>query len=141
MTEVWNPFDDGNPVYKELAKQTAINRKTWRIVGSIAAAMLIADMTEQYAQTLEPQEEQQDPLVAIRQQELQLKAADLNRKSQEFEVKQGLEADRDAMDAQLANRRIELQEEALADKTRVAEDRVQTQRDIAALNARMKGTG
>jgi hypothetical protein len=45
------------------------------------------------------------------------------------------------MDAQLANRRIELQEEALADKTRVAEDRVQTQRDIAALNARMKGTG
>jgi len=43
MTEVWNPFDDGNPVYKELAKQTAINRKTWRIVGSIAAAMLIAD--------------------------------------------------------------------------------------------------
>ena len=105
------------------------------------AAMLIADMTEQYAQTLEPQEEQQDPLVAIRQQELQLKAADLDRKSQEFEVKQGLEAERDAMDAQLANRRIELQEEALADKTRVAEDRVQTQRDIAALNARMKGTG
>ncbi len=43
MTEVWNPFDDGNPVYKELAKQTAINRKTWRIVGSIAALMLIAD--------------------------------------------------------------------------------------------------
>ena len=43
MTEVWNPFDDGNPVYKELAKQTAINRKTWRVVGSIAAAMLIAD--------------------------------------------------------------------------------------------------
>jgi hypothetical protein len=105
------------------------------------AAMLIADMTEQYAQTLEPQEEQQDPLVAIRQQELQLKAADMERKSQEFEAKQGLEADRDAMDAQLANRRIELQEEALADKTRVAEDRVQTQRDIAALNARMKGTG
>jgi hypothetical protein len=105
------------------------------------AAMLIADMTEQYAQTLEPQEEPQDPLVSIRQQELELKAADLNRKSQEFEIKQSLEADRDAMDAQLANRRIELQEEALADKTRVAEDRVQTQRDIAALNARMKGTG
>ena len=43
MTEVWNPFDDGNPVYKELSKQTAINRKTWRIVGSIAALMLLAD--------------------------------------------------------------------------------------------------
>ena len=43
------------------------------------AAMLIADMTEEYAQTVEPQEEQ-DPLVAIRQQELQLKAADMERK-------------------------------------------------------------
>jgi len=43
MTEIWNPFDDGNPVYKELAKKTAVNRKTWRIVGSIAALMLIAD--------------------------------------------------------------------------------------------------
>lgn len=43
MTEVWNPFDDGNPVYKELAKQTAINRETWRIAGSIAALVLIAD--------------------------------------------------------------------------------------------------
>ena len=87
-----------------------------------------------------PQDEQ-DPLVAIRQQELQLKAADMERKSQEFETKQELEYDREAMDAQLANRRIELQEEALADKTRVAEDRIQTQRDIAALSARMKGTG
>ena len=40
---VWNPFDDGNPVYKELAAQTAINRQTWRVVGSIAVLMLAAD--------------------------------------------------------------------------------------------------
>ena len=43
MGDVWNPFDDGNPVYKELAKQTAINRQTWRIAGSIAVLMVIAD--------------------------------------------------------------------------------------------------
>ena len=40
---VWNPFDDGNPVYKELQKQTAINRQTWRVVGTIAVLMLAAD--------------------------------------------------------------------------------------------------
>ena len=40
---VWNPFDDGNPVYKELASQTAINKQTWRMVGSIAVLMLAAD--------------------------------------------------------------------------------------------------
>jgi hypothetical protein len=33
------------------------------------AAMLIADMIEEYAQTVEPIQEGQDPLVAIRQQE------------------------------------------------------------------------
>ena len=102
------------------------------------AAMLIADMTEQYAQTVEPQDDT-DPLVAIRQQELQLKAADMDRKSEEFNAKQEMEAVKDASDSELAERRIQLQEEALADKTRVAEDRIQTQRDIAALNARTKG--
>ena len=39
----YSPFDDDLPVYKELAKQTAINRQTWRMIGSIATLMLIAD--------------------------------------------------------------------------------------------------
>ena len=43
------------------------------------------------------------------------------------------------MDERLAEERLKLQEDALEDKTRVAQDRIQTQRDIAALNARMKG--
>ncbi len=51
MTEVWNPFDDGNPVYKELAKQTAINRKTWRVIGTIAVAMVVADAMKPDAYT------------------------------------------------------------------------------------------
>ena len=43
------------------------------------------------------------------------------------------------MDARLAEERLNLQQDALEDKTRVAEDRIQTQRDIATLNAQMKG--
>jgi|TARA_B100001094_G_scaffold251853_1_gene249758 hypothetical protein len=43
MAEIWNPFDAKNPVYKQLAKKTAINNKTWRIVGSVAVVMIIAD--------------------------------------------------------------------------------------------------
>ena len=80
-----------------------------------------------------------DPLVAIRQQELQLKAADLERKSTEFDAKQELEREKEMMDASLAQERLNLQQDALADKTRVAEDRIQTQRDIAALNVQTKG--
>ena len=103
------------------------------------AAMLIAELTEEFTQTVEPVGEETDPLVAIRQQELQLKAADLERKSTEFDAKQELEREKEMMDASLAQERLNLQQDALADKTRVAEDRIQTQRDIAALNAQMKG--
>ena len=103
------------------------------------AAMLIADLTEEFTQTVEPVGEGTDPLVAIRQQELQLKAADMERKSTEFEAKQELEREKEMTDASLAQERLNLQQDALADKTRVAEDRIQTQRDIAALNAQTKG--
>ncbi len=103
------------------------------------AAMLIAELTEEFTQTVEPVGEGTDPLVAIRQQELQLKAADMERKSTEFDAKQELEREKEMMDASLAQERLNLQQDALADKTRVAEDRIQTQRDIAAINAQMKG--
>jgi len=103
------------------------------------AAMIIAELTEEFTQTVEPVGEGTDPLVAIRQQELQLKAADLERKSTEFDAKQELEREKEMTDASLAQERLNLQQDALADKTRVAEDRIQTQRDIAAINAQMKG--
>ena len=103
------------------------------------AAILIADLTEEFTQSVEPMPQGEDPLVAIRQQELQLKAADMQRKSSEFDAKQELEREREMMDARLAEERLNLQQDALEDKTRVAEDRIQTQRDIATLNAQMKG--
>jgi hypothetical protein len=105
------------------------------------AAMLIAELTEQYAQTVEPISEGTDPLVEIRNQELQLKAADLQRKSDEFQASQQLDREQDAADMRLAQERLNLQQNALQDKTRVAEERVQTQRDIAALNNDTKQRG
>ena len=63
----------------------------------------------------------------------------MQRKSTEFEAKQELEREKEMADASLAQERLNLQQDALADKTRVAEDRIQTQRDIAAINAQMKG--
>ena len=102
------------------------------------AAEIIAEMTEQLAQAVAPPP-QSDPLVDIRNQELQLKAADLQRKQSEFEAKQEFDRERERNDVLTAQQRIDVSEAALADKTRVAEERIQTQRDIAALNASMKG--
>ena len=128
VMEQAGPEVQQNPEAMEMLKP-AIDRQ---------AAVIIADMTEEFAQTVEPLEQGEDPLVAIRQQELQIKAADMQRKSEEFQAKQDMEMQKEMADMEMERQRIKLQEEALADKTRVAEDRIQTQRDIAALNAQMK---
>ena len=100
----------------------------------MTAAKLVAEMVEQYAQTITPQN-QEDPLVSIRKQELALKGADLQRKQQEFDEKQDMERTRQQQDSQLEKERINVSKEALDDKTRIAEERIQTQRDIAALKS------
>ena len=100
----------------------------------MTAAKLVAEMVEQYAQTITPQN-QEDPLVSIRKQELALKGADLQRKQQEFDERQDMERMRQQQDSQLEKERINVSKEALDDKTRIAEERIQTQRDIAALKS------
>ena len=97
------------------------------------ASQLIAEMIEQYAQAVTPPP-QQDPLVAIRQQELAIKGADIQRKGEEFEQKLQQDQQNERNDALIAQQRLDISKEALEDKTRVAEERIQTQRDIAALN-------
>jgi len=102
------------------------------------AAQIIADTTEQLAQAVTPPQES-DPLVEIRQQELQIKAADLQRKEEEFAARQEMEKEKERNDTLIAQQRLDIAEEALTDKTRIAEDRIQTQRDIAEFNAKQKG--
>jgi hypothetical protein len=103
------------------------------------AAQIAADMTEQLVQAVTPQEEGSDPLVEIRQQELQLKAADMQRKQGEFEARQEMEREKERNDVLIAQQRIDAQEKAIDERSRVAEERIQTQRDIAAVNAQAKG--
>jgi predicted FMN-binding regulatory protein PaiB len=102
------------------------------------AAELIGELTEQYAQAITPPQ-QPDPLVAIRQQELQLRGMDIERKAKEADEKMQLERDKELADQMEAQARLNIQEQAAEDKTRVAEERIQTQRDIAALNNMNKG--
>lgn len=101
------------------------------------AAEIAGEMTEQFAQAVAPAD-RSDPLVAIRQQELSLRGAEIQEKARQFEEKQALEREKERNDILLNQQRIDLQEEANAEKVRVAEDRIQTQRDIAAANLRSK---
>lgn len=98
------------------------------------AAEIIAEMTEQLAQAVAPPP-QSDPLVDIRNQELQLKAADLQRKQGEFDSRQELDREKERNDVLIAQQRIDAQEKAIDERARVAEERIKTQRDIAAVNS------
>jgi hypothetical protein len=106
-----------------------------QLQGEIAnkAAELIGELTEQYAQAVSPAETT-DPLVAIRQQELALRGAEIQQDAEQFEARQQLDREKERNDALIAQQRLDLTEEATAEKTRVAEERIQTQRDIAAAN-------
>ena len=63
-----------------------------------------------------------------------LKGADIERKKEEFEKSQELDREKERNVALVQQQRIDISEEALKDKTRIAEERIQTQRDIAAMN-------
>ena len=102
------------------------------------AAELIGELTEQYAQAVTPPP-QTDPLVAIRQQELALREADIQRRAKEADDRAQLDREKELNDQMAESARINIQKEALDEKTRVAEERIQTQRDIAALNNMTKG--
>ena len=101
------------------------------------AAEIAGELTEQYAQAVAPAD-QSDPLVAIRQQELSLRGAEIQEKARQFEEKQNMEREKERNDILLNQQRIDLQEEANSEKVRVAEERIQTQREIAAANLRSK---
>jgi hypothetical protein len=97
------------------------------------AAVIIGELTEKYAQTLEP-DSSTDPLVALRQQEISLKGADIQRRQEEFEQKQEFEKQKERNQRLVDQQRIDISQEALDDKTRIAEERIQAQRDIANAN-------
>ena len=101
------------------------------------AAQIIADTVEQLSQSMETPPET-DPLVEIRNKELDIKAADLQRKGSEFVARQEFDREKEINDNMIDQQRVAVSQEALRDKTRIAEDRIQTQRDIASLNARQK---
>ena len=92
--------------------------------------MLIGELTEQYAQAVAPADTT-DPLVAIRQQELALRGAEIQRKAEEFEREQEFERQKEQNDILLGQQRLGQQEE-------IANQNDQTKRDIAAAKE-MKG--
>jgi len=91
-------------------------------------AQVLAELTQQLMQQLMPQGEQEDPLVGIRQQELMIKAGELERKRQSDQ--QDLELERQKLMQRAATdaARIESQEDIADERADVNRERIDLQR-------------
>jgi hypothetical protein len=92
-------------------------------------AQVQAELNAQMLQGLMPQGDQQDPLVAIRQQELAIKAADVERKAKLDEAELALERQKMMQRAATDAARIESQEEIAENRNDVNMERISVQRE------------
>tara|TARA_B100001094_G_scaffold308026_1_gene340251 strand:- start:25 stop:852 length:828 start_codon:yes stop_codon:yes gene_type:complete len=91
-------------------------------------AELIAQYTEEVMSALMPPPEGEvDPLVQLRSKELDIKAADVQRKAQEFAVKQNFEEQKQEERNDLAREKIDSQEDIAVLRAEVNRDRIEQQ--------------
>lgn len=95
-------------------------------------AARVAELSQEIIPSLAPQQ-QQDPLVGIRQAELQLAAADQQRKQAKDQVDAMLEQARLQQQEQQAYARMALTKDIAEDRSEVNRERIETQEDIAVL--------
>ena len=97
-------------------------------------AQLEAQMQQEVLAQLAPPpgQEQQDPLVAIRQQELQIKAAESERRAMTDQMNLALDQEKLRQQAVTDSARLELQEDIAEDRTAVNRERIAAQQATAA---------
>ena len=103
------------------------------------APQINAQLVQQYLQQVSPQP-QPDPLVGIRQAEVQLQAQDNQRKAQKDAVDAQLEQARIAQSAQQAQDRLATQLEIAGERNEINRERIETQEDIAVMRELNKRT-
>lgn len=98
----------------------------------ILAPQINAQLVQQYLQQVSPQP-QPDPLVGIRQAEVQLQAQENQRKAQKDVVDAQLEQARIQQSAQQAQDRLSTQLEIAGERNDINRERIETQEDIAVM--------
>ena len=86
-------------------------------------AMNLAQQMGQFAQSLQPPQ-QPDPLVQLRQQELELRAQDIQRKAQKDQLDAQIDQQENLDDAQLAEQRLQQNAAIQAERIRLAQERL-----------------
>lgn len=105
---------------------------------AVLVPQITAQLVAQYAPGISPPESP-DPLVGIRQAEVQIAAADQQRRTQKDQTDAALETARIQQSAQQAEDRLDTQVEIAAKRDATNRERIQTQEEIAVMRELNKG--
>ena len=103
-------------------------------------AVTISELMEQVNQQFMPPPPQEDPLVALRRQELDIKAGDLQRKQQEFGERQEIDIMKMDQDEDLTLERIDSSQDIAKMRNETAQDRLEQQERFKAADLRKETT-
>ena len=104
------------------------------------SSTIMAQLASEFLQSI-GMNNNEDPLVGIRKQELDLKDKELDMESQQFEAKQQQRAQEKMLDAQLQQERMGVQKDIADDKLEVAIDRLKQNADLKLLELENKIRG
>lgn len=104
------------------------------------SAPILAQLTDDFLQSI-GQGSSSDPLVDIRKAELDLRDKELDLEAQQFESKQEQRSQEKMMEADLAQKRIDVQKDIADDKLQVAMDRLAQNANLKLLELEQKMRG
>ena len=101
------------------------------------SAPILAQLTQEFLQSI-GQGGADDPLVAIRQQELDLKDKQVDQEQTQFEMKQGQRSQEKLLENEIQRQRINIQKDVADDKLDVSIQRLKQQADLKLLELEQK---
>ena len=101
------------------------------------SAPFMAELTNQFLSSIQTGDSG-DPLVAIRQQELELRDKELDMEQEQFAVKQEQKTQDKMVDAQIQQQRLDVQKAIADDKLQLGLDRLQQQANLKLLELEQK---
>jgi hypothetical protein len=110
-----------NPADKLLSKQ---NPQMFTVKMNGMIAQRVVELTAQLQQAEAADNNQQDPLVTLKQRELDLRAVDLQRKQQTEAVNHAMDASRFKVDTLMRQHEIEVKDRQSNDRLEIAKDKI-----------------
>ena len=120
----------------EPEQQQAVGMQIQTIIESFASPIL-AELSNNFLMSVQPPQ-QQDPLVAIRQQELGLRNKEIDMKDQQFKAKEQQDAMKESAEIQIAQQKADQQAQVQAEKNDIAKQRLQQQTELKLIDLQQR---